>query len=473
MTAAWPRGRRGLRVFGFPVEVDPTFLVLAVLLGAGLGGGAATLVLFVAVLFGAILWHELGHALAFRAFGFSPEISVHGMGGHTATGQALSPGRDILVSLAGPVAGLVLGGLVLATASPVSPVDADGVVDVTLSLVASVNLGLGLFNLIPMLPLDGGRVMAGAFSLGLGRRRGQGAALGVSLTVAVGGAALAFASGRYILAALAGWYGYGNLRDLEALRAAAPERPPATEGDFEGWLDYGWSSLGEGASAAAASRAREVLAGRCPLAPPLRRGALRLLLWACLARGDHDQAAALVASTMDATSPVLDPQVLAAIGGPDRAIDQMRALYEHDPGDATGAFLARGLIEANRLDEAVAVVDGPWARLLGHETHSAVGSALFGAGRYAEAARMGERSFERRAHPALGYNIACSWARSGEVELALRWLGKAVDAGFGDTTRLQADEDFAAVRRAPGFAALQRRLAAARPVAASPGSGAG
>lgn len=470
MSGPWPKaGRRGLRVLGFPVEVDPTFLVVAVLVGAGLGGGVVTLVAFVAVLFVAILWHELGHALAFRAYGFSPRISVHGMGGHTGSDEILSPGRDVVVSLAGPAAGLVLGAAVLAVASPASPLDARGVVDITLSLVAWVNLALGLFNLIPMIPLDGGRVVSAILSRGFGRR-GEEAALVVSLAVGVAAGALSLAFGRYVGALLAGWYCYGNLRSFEALRAAAPERPPATGGDFDEWLSYGWSSLAEGAAPAAASRAREVLAGQATPVPEARRGASRLLLWACLARGDHDQAATLVGSMVDATAPVLDPQVLAATGGDEEAVAQLRVLYEHHPGDATGAYLARALIEAGRLDEAVAVVDGPWAGQLGHEAHAVVGAALFRAERYAEAARLSERSFERRPHPILGYNIACCWARSGDVDLALLWLGRSIDAGFRDGPQLLADADFAEVRRTPGFASIEQRLAAHEATPTGPGA---
>src|SRR5690606_34069820 len=68
-------------------------------------------VLVAAVAFLSVLVHELGHAFAGRAFGLKASITLHMMGGATLfmPGTQLSRGRDILVSAAGPFAGLALG----------------------------------------------------------------------------------------------------------------------------------------------------------------------------------------------------------------------------------------------------------------------------------------------------------------------------------------------------------------------------
>src|SRR5262245_30914333 len=106
----------GLQIRGVPVELDPAFFAVAALVGIGGGRGPGRLILFVIVVLISVLWHEMGHAVMFRHFGRAPRISLHGMGGLTSADGAdvpFTPGQRFLSSLAGPVTGLVLGGLVL------------------------------------------------------------------------------------------------------------------------------------------------------------------------------------------------------------------------------------------------------------------------------------------------------------------------------------------------------------------------
>ncbi|MFO0669388.1 MAG: M50 family metallopeptidase [Polyangiaceae bacterium] len=146
------------RLGNIPVRVHLVFFFMALMLGGGRPGPG--LVSWVVVVFVSVLLHELGHALVGRAFGLAPEIDLHGMGGLTSwtSGPRLGPFPFILISLAGPLTGIVLGAIVWALAvrtpalSPMAAVVADQFV--------SVNVYWGILNLIPMLPLDGGNVMA-------------------------------------------------------------------------------------------------------------------------------------------------------------------------------------------------------------------------------------------------------------------------------------------------------------------------
>src|SRR5262245_56270395 len=103
-------------LFGFQVEVQPFFWVTALFLGSPIlrsDGPKAAILVWIAVLFVSILIHELGHAFAFRRYKVDSTIALHGMGG-TTYGRVLLPlGRrqSIVVSLAGPFAGFLLGGL--------------------------------------------------------------------------------------------------------------------------------------------------------------------------------------------------------------------------------------------------------------------------------------------------------------------------------------------------------------------------
>lgn len=93
--------------------------------------------------------HELGHvAAAVRLGGRVEELSLTAVGAELRIryGAPLGYGQDSLVALAGPAANLAVGGICLAAGR---------------TLAAAVSLAIGAFNLLPILPLDGGRVIYG------------------------------------------------------------------------------------------------------------------------------------------------------------------------------------------------------------------------------------------------------------------------------------------------------------------------
>jgi stage IV sporulation protein FB len=167
-----------------PVRVHPLFWLITVLFGAS-AGGLLPLLIWVAVIFVSILIHELGHAVAFRWFGQPARVVLHGAGGLAVPepvrwgGQYASvefrPGQAILISLAGPFAGFLLAGLVLAAVAAaggvIIPTPLFGVIPFAEALVPGgwipntivhtllwVNIFWGLVNLLPVYPLDGGNV---------------------------------------------------------------------------------------------------------------------------------------------------------------------------------------------------------------------------------------------------------------------------------------------------------------------------
>lgn len=148
------------KIFGFPVRVRASFLILAVVLGLGGGSNPAALAIWVAIVFVSILAHELGHAFAGKAFGLDPAIELGGMGGVTywPSGRNLTAGKSFIVSLAGPSVSLVLGFSVL-VAQMFVHVPEGGLVDTAISDVLFANIFWGFFNLFPVLPLDGGNAL--------------------------------------------------------------------------------------------------------------------------------------------------------------------------------------------------------------------------------------------------------------------------------------------------------------------------
>ncbi|HEU5182846.1 MAG TPA: site-2 protease family protein [Candidatus Polarisedimenticolia bacterium] len=159
-------------VLGIPIRVHITFLILLLLLAgneasrAGLISGVRIFLLIV-LLFSCVLLHELGHCVVARRFGVAiASITLYPLGGIAVLDDIpRQPAREILIALAGPAVNfLIAGGLwlldTLASAAPVLAWDAPPGADLLGGLLWA-NLGLGVFNLIPAYPMDGGRVLRG------------------------------------------------------------------------------------------------------------------------------------------------------------------------------------------------------------------------------------------------------------------------------------------------------------------------
>jgi len=144
------------RLGPFPVVVEPTFWLLSLFLASGLSWLSLA---WAAIVFASVLVHELGHAVAARRFGSPASIRLYALGGLTSYRQLPSRKQRILVSLAGPGAGFVLGLLVLALHLLLPPAR-PWALSVTVRALLWVNFGWGVVNLLPVPPLDGGQVFA-------------------------------------------------------------------------------------------------------------------------------------------------------------------------------------------------------------------------------------------------------------------------------------------------------------------------
>lgn len=196
-------------IFGFPVRVMTSFLLGALLLGWGLGDAVA-IALWIVLVFVAVLVHELGHAFAYRAFGVEPSIVIHAFGGLTV-GRSLSLGRDLIVSLAGPFVGLCLGVPLLGLYRSGAVVG--GLGELAVAMAVFVTLGWSLFNLLPVLPLDGGHALAVLLSIAA-KRDATRAVHYLSVVLTAVGCVVAFVAGWLFLAVLCAIFLIGNLQAL-------------------------------------------------------------------------------------------------------------------------------------------------------------------------------------------------------------------------------------------------------------------
>lgn len=176
--------RGHFRLFGIPIRVRATFFFVVFMLN--LGGLSAANILgtarWVAIVFVSILAHELGHAFMGRAFGLMPSIELYGFGGLTSWigGRNVSHGRSVLISLAGPAVSFLLSAAAFVGMAfrPNDPLLAD---------VAVANGFWTVFNLLPVMPLDGGNALRSLLAA-LGLRSAELVTRVLSLVIAVGGA---------------------------------------------------------------------------------------------------------------------------------------------------------------------------------------------------------------------------------------------------------------------------------------------
>jgi len=176
---AQPEARLGIiiaRPFGIPVYISPWwFLVSAVLVVWYSGTLQGTVhgavprylvaVAFVVLLYLSVLVHELSHCLVAVKFGLPVRrILLYPLGGFSEIEQEPpTPGKEFLVSAAGPAMSLAIAGIGIGVNVLLA---LHGIARVLIDAVVLANVLVGFFNLLPGLPLDGGRVLrAGLWKL--------------------------------------------------------------------------------------------------------------------------------------------------------------------------------------------------------------------------------------------------------------------------------------------------------------------
>jgi Zn-dependent protease/CBS domain-containing protein len=185
------------KIFGVPVRFHFTFVLLLVFLvfiGVGERQSGISTVLYVLALFASVLLHELGHTLVARRYGIgTTEIVMFPIGGVSRPERAPKAREELWIALAGPLVNLLIGGgLLLWITSQHGWVAFEELRDPTDAnlpeRIALGNLVLCAFNLLPALPMDGGRILRSV----LARRRTEEEATRVAART---GRALAFGMG--------------------------------------------------------------------------------------------------------------------------------------------------------------------------------------------------------------------------------------------------------------------------------------
>jgi Zn-dependent protease len=143
-------------LLGFPVELNVSFLLLLALVLVAFGGVVGVFV--VGIVFASILLHELGHAVVARKLGVRVSgIELGFFGGAAKMVQMpANANAELAIAAAGPAVSLALGGAAIGLGA-LAHVSLFG-------MIGWINLVIAGFNLIPALPMDGGRILRALLS---------------------------------------------------------------------------------------------------------------------------------------------------------------------------------------------------------------------------------------------------------------------------------------------------------------------
>ena len=228
------------RLFNIPVDVRPSFLIVAAIIGIRPGNDVSEMLAWVGLVFVSILIHELGHALTARAFGSTVKIELNGIGGLTSwtvPPEEFGPGRRALVAAAGSALGVFFGGIVWVIAYFTGPFT--GMTEFVVRNLIFVNVFWGLLNWLPIRPLDGGHLLQSLLQK-VAPERGERIANIIFFVTAAAALAFSLWARLLLITLLAGWLlvgelsrGRARIRPVRQVQMSFDDPPSEVESEVE------------------------------------------------------------------------------------------------------------------------------------------------------------------------------------------------------------------------------------------------
>lgn len=442
-----------MKVLGIPTKIEPSFLVLSLFLAASRGFNLLLLLEWLVVVFISVLLHELGHALVARRFGLSPQITLYSMGGLTSWSEVteIAPPKHLAISLAGPAAGFLLGGVLFVAAPVLLRAVPSELLTVAYHDLLWVNIGWGVFNLLPILPLDGGHVLL-TLERWLTRKQDQIISHTISLLASLTIIYLAFTLRSWWVAILGIWFAYANatflLHRIKASRdnKLEPKLEEAHNAITAGRLDVALDIIAEIQSKALTQR--------------MRREASRLLIFTFIKQKRYKEAEEELTRFYGLFGPEHYLQGVLNFEKDEmsQAIPDLKIAFAQTPDYQLGLILSQALMAEKRYAE---VLD-----LCGHAVMSQAVWPLsinlqieaFNNHEFEISGRAGALAYEQKPDPNTAYNASCAFARASDSTQAFIWLERAVASGFSKKNLLATDPDLESIRCQPGFDDILKRI---------------
>lgn len=198
------------RIAGIKIFIHWTFLILIFwIIGSGVATGLTTInilwyLAFVMAIFACVVLHELGHSLTAQKYHIpTKDITLLPIGG-LARFEKLpeEPKKELIIAIAGPIVNFVIAGIIYIFWDKVTfsieelrVITAENFV----FMFMYVNLFIGLFNLIPAFPMDGGRILRAALSFRLSRVKATRIASFIGQILAIGFVFIGFFSNIFLI----------------------------------------------------------------------------------------------------------------------------------------------------------------------------------------------------------------------------------------------------------------------------------
>ncbi len=191
-----------------PITINPFFWVTAAIIGFLYSGALVGTLIWMFVILVSVLVHEMGHASTALFFGLKPRIELVALGGLTIhQGEKLPFWKQFFIVLNGPLFGFML--FLLAWLLLRSPAIATGAAGKVLTYFFLVNLIWTIFNLVPVMPLDGGQLLRIALE-GFFGAKGFRISLIIGMCVAGGASLFFFMTQNFLVGAILFLFAFQN-----------------------------------------------------------------------------------------------------------------------------------------------------------------------------------------------------------------------------------------------------------------------
>lgn len=442
-----------MKVLGIPTKIDPSFWVLSFFIASTRGFNLPLMLEWLVVVFISVLVHELGHALIGRRFGLSPQITLYSMGGLTSWSEAkeISPAKNLAISLAGPAAGFLMGGICFVVGPALLRAMSSELLTAAYHDLIWVNIGWGIFNLLPILPLDGGHVLL-TLEGWVTRKRDQIISHAISLLACFALIYLAFTRSSAWVAVLGIWFAYSNATFLlDRVKASRDNK-------LESKLEEARGAINAGNLDAALDISSKVQ--KKALTNQMRGEASRLLIFIFIKQNRHKEAEEELMRFNGLFGPEHFLQGWLSYEKKEmlRAIPDLKKSFDQSSDYQIGLMLSQALMAEKRFAEVLDLcrlsVMSP--SLLPLSLNLQIDA--FQNGQFEISGKAGALAYEQKPDPTVAYNAACAFARASDSAQALAWLERAIASGFSDKNLLATDPDLQSVRSQSGFDHLLKSI---------------